>query len=275
MNKMTDLADLPFPHPRHFPSKDDIRHTKLIIGHLDRKIEDLESDISKLQAQLQQIQRTRVNYASYISPLRRLPTELLSVIIDIYLKQYGEITIIASVCSRLREVALGMAEVWSDIKLLELKSMRDPRYKLISGRHYGSSFEGGIQCSTLDQLALILARAGSASLKIFVSLPVEAGMVELIATQNCPIRSLIVLDKFNSMTSLSGFQNLNWDQLQELQLRRLRWDQSREIMDLALQSSCNSMTLDVNYGAPSLDLFKHALMKQVVNMGIATGGYIP
>ncbi|PVG01771.1 hypothetical protein CPB86DRAFT_57866 [Serendipita vermifera] len=139
MNKMTDLANLPFPHPRQFPTKDDIQHTNSIIEGLDRKIKGLESDISKLQTQLQQIQQKRVNYASYISPLRRLPTELLSTIVGIYLKQGGEITKIASVCSRLREVVLGMAGIWSNISLRDMKPT--PGYIALDllDQYYGSS----------------------------------------------------------------------------------------------------------------------------------------
>ncbi|CAG8700103.1 4243_t:CDS:2, partial [Acaulospora colombiana] len=265
------LASLPFPHPRQFPSEDDIRQTKLIIGQLDRKIEDLENDIKKLQTQLQQVQRKRTNYASYISPLRRLPTELLSMIIKIYLKEFGEITTIASVCSRLREVVLGMAGFWSNISLRDIEPKEGGHYmRRINGR-YGCSVEGGIQCTTLEQLELVLNRVGKSPLKLVVSWPVESGTLELLADRHCPIHTLVVLDKWNSAMWFSGFHNLNLDQLQELQLRKLRWDQSRPIMDLALGSNCNRMTLDINYGSPTLELFQHELMQRVVNLGIATG----
>ncbi|PVG01772.1 hypothetical protein CPB86DRAFT_57876 [Serendipita vermifera] len=73
---------------------------------------------------------------------------------------------------------------------------------------------------------------------------------------------------------VSNFSDLNFSQLQELQLRRLQWDQSRQIMDLALQSSCNKMTLDINYDSHSLELFQHELMQRVVNIGIVTDAFM-
>jgi hypothetical protein len=114
---MIDLMNLPFPHPRQLPNGDDIRRSKSIIEQLDRNIEDLEQDIQQLQTRLQEVQRKRTNYASYISPLRRLPAEILSEIIGICLHNDVEITVVAGICSRLREVVLGMAGIWSDISI--------------------------------------------------------------------------------------------------------------------------------------------------------------
>jgi hypothetical protein len=124
-----DLANLPFPHPRELPTGNDIRHSKKIIEQLDRKIEDLEQTIGRLQVQLQEVQRKRTNYASYISPLRRLPTEILSEIITIYVEDGEDILDVAGICSRLREVVLGMTAIWSDIKLRSFDT---------TGVYYGS-----------------------------------------------------------------------------------------------------------------------------------------
>jgi hypothetical protein len=108
-----DLANLPFPHPRELPTGDDIRHSKTIIEQLDKKIEDIEQTIGRLQVQLQEVQQKRTNYASYISPLRRLPTEILSEIVTICLDDGRDILTVAGICGRLREVALGMTAVRS------------------------------------------------------------------------------------------------------------------------------------------------------------------
>jgi hypothetical protein len=133
---MIDLANLPLPHPRQLPSGDDIRRSKSIIEQLDRNIEDLEQDIRQLQTRLQEVQHKRTNYASYISPLRRLPAEILSDIILKCLQNDMDITVMASISSRLREVALGMAGIWSNISLRGANhSIPAPR--LI--KRYGSS----------------------------------------------------------------------------------------------------------------------------------------
>jgi hypothetical protein len=76
----------------------------------------------------------------------------------------------------------------------------------------------------------------------------------------------------NEATSfdISGFQNLNFRELQKLDFGVLPWDQSMQVMDLALQSRCRSMTLNLGYGEPTLKLFRHKLLEQVVNIRIAT-----
>ncbi|PVG01769.1 hypothetical protein CPB86DRAFT_57831 [Serendipita vermifera] len=140
-NAKTNLANPSLHHPRQFPSEDNVRRTKLIMEKLDRKIEDLEGKIKKLQTQLQQLQQEKANHASYISPLKRLPTELLSEIIGIYIKQGGEITTAAGVCSRLRQVVLGMAGIWSKISLREIRTRKDSGYWYRGNRNYGSSIE--------------------------------------------------------------------------------------------------------------------------------------
>jgi hypothetical protein len=114
---MVDLINLSLPHLRQLPNREDIQHSKSIIDQLDRTIEDLEQNIKQLQTQIQEAQQKRAKYVSYISPLRRLPTEILSEIINICVGDGVDVTIMASICSRLREVILGMAGIWNNISL--------------------------------------------------------------------------------------------------------------------------------------------------------------
>jgi hypothetical protein len=92
------------------------------------------------------------------------------------------------------------------------------------------------------------------------------GTLELISSQNCPIRSLAVANKPDTPFILSRFQNLNLSQLQEMALNSLQWDQSRGIMDLALKSNCRNMTFSLNHCPPTPDLFRHELIQRVVDM---------
>jgi hypothetical protein len=135
VNVVTDVANLPVPDPRQLPTRDDVRHSKTIIEHLDRTIEDLEQSIRQLQGQLHEVRRKRANHASYISPLRRLPTEILSEIIGICIKCGTDILTMCGICSRLREVSLGMARIWGVIALRPTHSAA--KYHL-PGRQYGS-----------------------------------------------------------------------------------------------------------------------------------------
>jgi hypothetical protein len=120
MSSMTDLMNLPFPHPRELPTGDDVRHSKVIIKQLDQNIEDLEQNIGRLQEQIREIQRKKANYISYISPLTRLPIGVLSEIISICLESGVDVTIMSAICGRLREAVLGMAGLWTHILLRPL-----------------------------------------------------------------------------------------------------------------------------------------------------------
>jgi hypothetical protein len=136
---MTDFTTSPLPHPRQLPSGDDIRQAKSMIDQLDQNIEDLEQSIRQLQRRIEELQEQRANYVSYISPLRRLPTEILSEIIRKCLQNGVDITVMSSICNRLREVALGMSGLWRRIRILKAESKRDPTSKPRLYECYGSS----------------------------------------------------------------------------------------------------------------------------------------
>jgi hypothetical protein len=115
---MAELANLPCPHPREqFPTKEELLLGKSVIKELDQDIDLLHVEINRLQTRLESLQGRRANYASYISPLRRLPTEILREIIGICIYQGIDILTIAGLNARLRDVALGMATLWSKISL--------------------------------------------------------------------------------------------------------------------------------------------------------------
>jgi hypothetical protein len=127
---MADLANLHYPHHRRqFPTNEEVLLSKSVIKELDRDIELVQVEMSRLQTRLESLQRKRANYASYVSPLRRLPTEMLSEIIGICIDNDVDITTIAAVCTRLRDVAHGMTAIWSKVLL---------RPKSISLDDYGS-----------------------------------------------------------------------------------------------------------------------------------------
>jgi hypothetical protein len=93
---------------------------------------------------------------------------------------------------------------------------------------------------------LLLRRAGLASLNLEVGLPVDGSMLEVVSSQNISILSLSVLSTAIAPLPISGFQNLNLSQLQELKLGGMWWIQSKFIMDLALNSCPNLRTLEIH-----------------------------
>jgi hypothetical protein len=108
---------LPYPHPRHCPTRSEVVSHKKLIEGLERDIESTQNEIVQLQARLQHLQTAKANHASYIAPLRRLPVELLSEIIDICIQDGVSRTTLIQICGTLREVVIGSSSFWNDILL--------------------------------------------------------------------------------------------------------------------------------------------------------------
>jgi hypothetical protein len=120
----------------------------------------------------------------------------------------------------------------------------------------------------MEQLAVVLPRASSTPLALEVLWPAEEGTLELISSEKCLISALSLTYEDTPTFTISSFQNLNFSGLKELQLCNFPSDQSRRMMDLALQSSCTHMIFDLQGGSHTPDLFKHKLIHQVRTLGI-------
>jgi hypothetical protein len=82
---MADNVAVPFPHPRPYLTQTEVLLHKDTIKGLEEDISDLEDEITSLKARLQHLQQKNANHSSYISPLRCLPPDLLSEIVEICL----------------------------------------------------------------------------------------------------------------------------------------------------------------------------------------------
>jgi hypothetical protein len=149
----TNLASLPLPEPSQLSTVKETLSGKTTLDKLDQEIEALKSEVSKLQARIHDLQQQRTSYAYQYSPLRRVPAEILSEIIQLSLHDGEDIIKISGICCRLREVALGMTTVWSKVTLQTTKwskQYRESRNPI--KRQYGSSPE--VCCCRLLSLAL-------------------------------------------------------------------------------------------------------------------------
>jgi hypothetical protein len=120
----------------------------------------------------------------------------------------------------------------------------------------------------VEQLALILARTGPVSLKLDLFWLTTTGMLELISSSERSIRSLRVTNTSSTPLTTSYFQRLNLADLQEFEVVKLPWVQSRQLMDLALRSTHSNMILKIQEEQLTLDLLRHDLLKQVVEFDI-------
>ncbi|PVG01805.1 hypothetical protein CPB86DRAFT_58285 [Serendipita vermifera] len=112
---MTD--SLPFPHPRHSPTQTEVLLHKSLLEGLEKDIESTQKQINRLQSRLQHLEHTKANYLSYISPLRRLPVDVLSEIVHFCIQSGIEITLLTQICGSLRDVVIGSSTLWKNIFL--------------------------------------------------------------------------------------------------------------------------------------------------------------
>ncbi|CAG8687154.1 14521_t:CDS:1, partial [Acaulospora colombiana] len=87
---MANIPSLSIFSARLLPTADEVRHGKHIINELNNQIKNSQKGTEGLQ-------RQRDIYASYISPFRRLPTEILNEILEILLNKGMKITRITQI----------------------------------------------------------------------------------------------------------------------------------------------------------------------------------
>jgi hypothetical protein len=97
------------------------------LADLDRKIEAAEAQLAQIVADsrctIKQFQRERAaleekisRTLAYVSPIRRLPAELLRLIFMMNFDEYPCCAwILSSVCSQWRRLALSMPKLWSKV----------------------------------------------------------------------------------------------------------------------------------------------------------------
>ena len=97
------------------------------LADLDRKIEAAEAQLAQIVADsrctIKQLQRERAaleekisRTLAYVSPIRRLPAELLRLIFMMNFDEYPCCAwILSSVCSQWRRLALSMPKLWSKV----------------------------------------------------------------------------------------------------------------------------------------------------------------
>jgi hypothetical protein len=104
----------------------EIQQCRRAIAEIDQDIETIDMEIKKLRQRLQDLNRKRVNYTSYIAPFRRLPPEILGKIGAICLHNGESITKITGIHSSLRDAIIGMSLLWRYIRLTSPLADADP-----------------------------------------------------------------------------------------------------------------------------------------------------
>jgi hypothetical protein len=114
---MAASYDLPFPHPRHCPTKSEVLFSKELINSLDEEIQNVQKRLKELEIRLQHLQRTKANHLSYISPFRCLPPEIIGCIVQVFVINWVELFTLTQICGTTREIVTGLSPIWSKIEL--------------------------------------------------------------------------------------------------------------------------------------------------------------
>jgi hypothetical protein len=77
---------------------------------------------------LQDARTNRCSTAAGASSLERLPTELLSQIVTIFVEESNDIITITQISRRLRQVVFGTSSIWRAISLLTTSYDDRPQY---------------------------------------------------------------------------------------------------------------------------------------------------
>jgi hypothetical protein len=110
---MNILDNLPFPHPRHRPTTKEVDSGKSLLADINSEIECVK-DKGQIY-DLEVLRRRRANIASYISPFRCLPVEILGDIIRLCLEDDVKLGHLIQICGTIRDIVIGMHSIWSKI----------------------------------------------------------------------------------------------------------------------------------------------------------------
>lgn len=251
---MANLQNLSALGARALPTTEEGNYSKRIISGIDEEIQDLET-------KLQGLRQKRQIYASYISPLRCLPTEILSEVLSIALNKGVTPIKLAQICSRIRHVVLGMTTFWSKILLQPTSVGGGFRY------HEGHLC---MQYYMQDPLEFTIERAGSTPLDLYLSGSFTANVLKPITSRNLKIRSL-TCSYLESLPDTIMDLNLSYLSRLDIRVSRGATTDAEKIMDLLLQSTQGELELVLWLDPGEVGILEHPLPQRVSRLEIQNG----
>jgi hypothetical protein len=302
--RLTMASDdaLPLPHPRNCPSRVEVLLHKGVIQNLEEDENRTDSEIrrlmhkaARLRAHRRLLQRRKANHTSYISPLRRLPPEILSEIVYMCLYDDVKLTTLTQICGTLREVVLGMSALWNQINLFTVRLHSKQTYPLVSDSSKYFIRRSKVQqepldCRTQEQLEVFLARAGSRPLHIQVEYPPASHLLQFLSSRSHPISSLSLcnwyrydpsgiwghptLESYPRSVQYEDVKGLNLRSLEKLVLHSVSSKEAEMLMDLALQSTREKIILHLEYlDTLEQKILKHDLINRTSELFLSSGEF--
>ncbi|PVG01799.1 hypothetical protein CPB86DRAFT_781162 [Serendipita vermifera] len=169
---------------------------------------------------------------------------------------------LTQVCGTLRDVVIGLPSLWNKILLDSGIKLRNYLYEV--------NTLGFQHCRNRGHLDLLLRRARSSHLHIYIACPPSPDMVALLSYHTPTITSMSI-DKGSSSSdgiNRSDFETLNLESLQELKLQYIKPEDVGLIMDLALQSTCQ-LGIELKMKSMTSELLRHELLERAVKVDIS------
>ncbi|PVF95807.1 hypothetical protein CPB86DRAFT_561914 [Serendipita vermifera] len=251
------------PHPRHRPTQAEILSSEYEIQRLDGEIGHLTTQIEQLQAQLARLQHERDNHASFISPLRCLPAEILTEIVHLCLVNGVSHEILMKICGTIRDIVIGTPVFWKTLRIVPLK-----KYNPSKGYH----------CSTIEQLQLALMCAKSTALNLQIDTTDHKSRSYLMSTLKLcksPIHSLdlYLSDKEEIQSTIAC---LNLGNMKNFALRGVHHDVMEAFLDLLMQYDQNKISITVEcygYEEDVSHVLEHTLLQRATALELNIGWY--
>lgn len=128
MHGATILIPLPPPPVllthNYPPSNVDRRASQNTVAQIETTITEIDTEMDRLRSAKLELQRVQDQHKSVISPMRRVPGELIAKIMEHVMPEYDRETptqntraacVLASVCSRWRDTAIATPQLWTII----------------------------------------------------------------------------------------------------------------------------------------------------------------
>lgn len=240
-----------------------------IIGEIDEDIRVLKEQISHLQSKVDALEAKKANYMSYIAPLRRVPTEILGHIVDFCILSGIQLVTLTQICGSIRDAVIAMKTQWRRICLLGPK---EKYYPFDYVNEYAKRVQQGVVCNSAEQLAVILSRAQSGPLDLFIQLALRPEDVNLLLLQSPLVQSLTIFCPWsNSDVDLEFFHRLDFSLLKRLHFIHLHESVVQEILNLVSKFPRENLVIhcDHYHSSQIKDFLSHSLIQKVTELSIS------
>lgn len=170
------------------------------------------------------------------------------------------------ICGTLQDVVIGMSTLWDRVSLGPRYHDNKPTYEIFQPELIG--------CRNRDHLDVILTRARSNPLHVYIKCPPPSEILTLLSCRQPMISSLIIDNDPNSVypdgIQTGELESLDMESLEVLRLTGISPEKVEKILNLALQSACQEMAIVLtNMLSITPTILKHDILERAEELMIS------